>query len=849
LFQSIARIAATAAVVSVVGLGAVAYWLRGPAEPGPGGAAAAAVPSPIPTHWPYPNEQEWIVAEVVRAVAGMAYYARTGAAPDEAALAVRVKTEGDPRLAPVFVVELPGLGRPARLVPSEHILSPRMYAPVAAELLGAALPAAAPSVAPAETATFSALLHPTTDVLVTQSERVSSALAAQMTDPVAQEDAALLFAALGMREWAGQFYDTRRMLFRLAAHLAMADAVRRGGEAGPSGQIAEATLASLVFRSRDAVRRLDAWDARPKPSRAAVAWSRTLRMRNTEDWRLLSDPDRATLLERLDYLHWTNLKAGQGYALGFLDRIELEPIPDWANRMMGSPSIEAGHRFSRMGLALALQDARAMPLALGDGQDLASWAPALNEEPASGPVRAQGGRAIVQVLDSGTWAAYAQRQVLHHIHTTVQFQHRMLGLPDEARALKAGLEKSFGQLHMFPLAARLLATDRESYAAAMRPSVALLARRPDLVSGHVWDTLLHRPPFAGESFVVPPLEAWCTPLFPAGTYLEWPKRLWDDGGHLRVRGADLKRMRDDVPYYTVIIRTEVEERLGKKPTGADLKREFGPQVDYDVGVMRLVADASKDDPGEYKRLYRRIGELDPDRLDTLGSYLAGRGEDAEAAAVFEEFVARARDRVDVCANVGWLVSYHHGRGNNKRALEVAREAAEVYCGSGLLTLARLYERLGRWEDAEEHFRKESERYGRENQLLAFYIRHERAGRGSRYDAQRRRLLDKIFPSGLEPAGADPSGPPGDGVALTGTSEAAEKAGLKQGDVVVALDGYRVRTWEQYAVVLRLTDATEMKLVVWRGGQYLHMTATPLLRTFNVWAKTHNKPDVHDRKAI
>jgi hypothetical protein len=52
--------------------------------------------------------------------------------------------------------------------------------------------------------------------MVTESERVSSELGLDMTNVAAQEDAALLFATLALREYSGNFYDNHRSLCRLA---------------------------------------------------------------------------------------------------------------------------------------------------------------------------------------------------------------------------------------------------------------------------------------------------------------------------------------------------------------------------------------------------------------------------------------------------------------------------------------------------------------------------------------------------------------------------------------------------------------------------------------------------------
>jgi hypothetical protein len=834
-------LALLAVLIGSVGVGAAALVLR-PAAETP--QAAAAPPSPLQTHWTYDTEQQWIVAEVSRALVNMGHYARTGGAADDAR-PVPVATETDAQGRPTFVVGVPGLDHPVRLVVAEHILSPGMYAPLAREIVqSAAAPAATDTAEPAAIAT---LVQPLTPVLVAESGRVSSRLAAHMTDAAAHEDAALLLSALALRECAGEFHDTRRISFRLASHLAMATALRNGGPPGPSGQLAEIALESLAFRASDALVRLQAWDAWPNPSAAARAWGRALRMHNTEDWRLLPDPPAATLLERLEWMHWASIKIDLAYALDAFDRGQMEEIPDWSNQVMfGRHSVAMGNRFSGSGLALVFQDARAMPLGLNDTDDPAAWVRALNLEPSAGPVRQDGGRVVVEVLDRGTWAAYAQRELLHQVHTGMVFQDTMLGLPDQARASLLGFEKTFGGLRLFPFVSLLRAKDRGRHAAAMHQGLEILARRPELVGAKLWEALAEPPFFEADTFDVPPLERWCNPIFPAGTYIEWPKRLWRRGvdprrgGEVRLGAADLKRMRAALPFDSHIARAEIQSRLGMEAPGAVLQREYGSLLDYDMGLVAVVAERSEDDPQEYAKLYRRLGALNPDKLPTLARYQADRGDKEGARATYEDYFARARDGVGMCNEAGWLVDHYREQGDPKRALKLAEQAAQAYCAQGLLTLGRLYERLGRWTEAEAQFRQEAERYDDEPRLLAFYLRHERATKDDRYAAERKRLLAQDFPQGIEAVAQD-VGPPTDGlVVIKGSSKNAEQAGLRVGDVVVGIDGHRVRTHRQYRVLHELSDAPEVTLRVWRGG-YLDLRPARRDRRFGVRVRAQGGP--------
>lgn len=817
--------------------------------------APAPSPSPLATSWEYKTEQEWIVAHVVRALVDMAQYAQTRTAPDAPALQVKVEQAIDAAGVTTFQVTVPARGKTWPLRVTDYIWAPEMYAPLVADLLGPQAVAAAKPGAVGESVTLAALTRPQTDVMVAESERVSSELARDMTNVGAHEDAAILFATLALREYSGNYYDNHTSLCRLAAHLAMAEALRKGAEPSLAGRFAEITLRTLAFTPQAATfAHLDAIDALPNPSPTVQAWSRSLRMRNTEDWRILADPHAATLLERLEYLTWISWKTGIAAGLEFLDKTPPENVPDWSNRILsGSVSVEAGHRFVSSGMAQMVQDAAAMPLAKGAVNDPKQFVAAVNEEPAAGPVRLEGGQVVVEVLDRGTWAAWTERHLLHQIEKSVWFTEYMLGLPDRAKAMKAQYGQVFGALRQYPLAAVRWAKDTASYEAAMRPSLALLGARPDGIGGHNWNTLLQRPVFPAAMFVVTPIEFWDHPLFPAGTYFEWPKRLYRPDGHLRVQGPALQKMREDMPHYSNVVHAAVQDSLGDKASAADLKRAYGPLLDYDVNVMSAVARASYDDPVEYKAIMRRMGDLDPDRLGNFGYYLVEHGDFDEAAKVYEEYRTRARDSVGVSNEMSWLVDRLFDQGNRKRALEIAQQAAEVNSANGLLTLALLYERMGRWADAEEYFLKVTHRYeGLEPSLLAFYLRRQQAGKEGGGAAAREALLAKIFPAGMEKMASVPaagSAAPTGGLQIMDSSRVATKAGLAPGDVVVAVDGIAIQTRAQYTTVRLVRREPELPLIVWRKDHYLAAIARQFERWLDVEIKPYKAPPGNERKYI
>jgi tetratricopeptide (TPR) repeat protein len=208
----------------------------------------------------------------------------------------------------------------------------------------------------------------------------------------------------------------------------------------------------------------------------------------------------------------------------------------------------------------------------------------------------------------------------------------------------------------------------------------------------------------------------------------------------------------------------------------------------------------------------------------LGKYLAKRGMAAEAAAAYQNAIDHAADRVYVANNCQWLVKHYFDAGRVDDALKIATEAAAAYSHAGLETLAQLYEWTNRLPEAETYYKKIRERYESSQELIAFYNRNKE--RDPAYGRAADGAISALFPRGIEKAVlADFKDPPRDGAMFTSNSPKLQQALLKVGDVVVAIDGSRVHTQEQYVFVRELSNDPRMKLIVWSGAFYREMDVT------------------------
>ena len=306
------------------------------------------------------TEEQWLVTEVSRDVAEMAIYARTGSLADAAALALAVQRIPDATGAPSFGVSLrPDAGpQPMALVVAlaDHAWSPRTYEPLARALFGRLRVSASSTPSEPGPSALAALTDLRATAIEAANRRASAWLRRDMTSADAHEQAALVLAALGLREAAGKFHDRRPALSRMAAHLAMARALRAGKPASPSGEYAEIALLTMAGRSRDALARLEAAAKAPQ-SPEAQAWANALSTFNTGDWRVHQDAARASLLERRAQFEALSTGLGGLHALAFLQSRTAETIPDWGRvALQGDSTVEEAHVFAPGAVALELTE-------------------------------------------------------------------------------------------------------------------------------------------------------------------------------------------------------------------------------------------------------------------------------------------------------------------------------------------------------------------------------------------------------------------------------------------------------------------------------------------------------------
>src|SRR5436190_2962472 len=344
----------------------------------------------------FATEQLWIVKEVTAAIGNMAFYANGAAAT--ARPSVRQVSRSDGELARFEITA--ANGRPTIVRITDHIWAPASYVPLAAAMIGKAVGCEAAG----STNVAAALLEPTREVIQRENARVSTRLRANMRCAEAHAEAALIVGTLALREAATVFNDPRRLISRMTAHLAVADASGISPD-NDIRRLSEIVLYTLVGRQRTALDRLATLDPGGS-SRTLQSWSRALRLRNTADWRMLDDPNHASLLEQIELVRAAQYSLGAPRVLEFIDSIEdRAEIPDWGRLVMQeNRNVGAGNRFSTEAVASELVEAAEVrktyaPETAANAEDLVA---ALKVEPSAGPVGAHG---EIWVVDWSMWAA------------------------------------------------------------------------------------------------------------------------------------------------------------------------------------------------------------------------------------------------------------------------------------------------------------------------------------------------------------------------------------------------------------------------------------------------------------
>ncbi len=733
------------------------------------------------------------------------------------------------------------------------------YAPLASQLLGANPPAPAGEIPPTPDL-VSELLNLTGPRLAQADLRFSAQLAKTPAWSAGHEQAALLLVSLALRDRASTFTDYRQILCRATAHLSVAQALRQKQDATWAGNLADAGIRTLAGRETDALNHLTALAAQVDAPDAAKTWIAGLRVRATGDWQPIAITKETPLLSKIILAH---VMADELTSIGAARRLgaagDLPLVPDWGRCAMTNRlgvSVETGNtnavettqlEMQELANVLKIENAPAI-----DAHPGATFAQALQETVVSGPPT------TLHIIGPDLFIDVTRRHLLAEMAATNSWLTTMLGDADGAKTYSDTVHQLFSDARLFELV---------PFTVGHLNYVKIFT---DLGNAHrqwePWEMPMGVIPDCYQLIYpdVHTIHAFYADGLPFGTAYE----LYYRQGSL----ANAQELEDDKhpEVYASpnpgVPKEKGDEMLKLAPgsftamqlaslSPPDVIQKSKPLWDYNLEpIFKFETDwkgylhsgtfvpigggPPKPDPNrapdnpDYTLMMQKQAALLPDGWFQIGRDLREEGKVDEAAEADRKAFDQGFDQVGMSNSVGPLVDYYHDHGRDDEAELVAKRAAEVYSEQGLMIYMDLLEKLGRLDEAEDYGKKIKERYGSSDKLIRLYAAH-----GDHFDLKQ--MTASTFPDGMIKTDLEslPPGPPTSGVQLTGVNHLMLQAGLRPGDIIVALDSYRVINTDQYTYLAGFNRDPNMTFIVWRKDRYLTIQANVPGRRFGVTLQT------------
>ncbi|HXI69619.1 MAG TPA: hypothetical protein VNN22_04605 [Verrucomicrobiae bacterium] len=807
-------------------------------------ASPAAQPSGGPAnagayfHTPFQSECEFVVQAIVSDLAEQMYYATNHRLSDEKSCSVVVTEKPGSSLdMPVYELQVSLGSKQVKcdVTINGPIWSPQVYQDVAMQIARAVAlnPPAKPG-RQADAALLVKLIDGKPETIERENQHLSAALENDFCDPESHEQAAALLGAFLLRDHSGNFFEIRSPLSRLTAHLAMSRFLRDSQSAGLNGQIAEAMMLTLVGAEAPALERLNSI-ATNNPG--VLPLVRALQARNTGDYRPL---DKLDGLSSVECVEWFSARAGYvttTLAWPKLNDEQKQTIDFVRAADSLGYSVEIGHQLLAVSIPLEMREIQSVyTMSHPEGLTKTNLVTALNELP-DGCFARNGGQIHVHVIGWGQWADFLQRHLCQAIQQNFNFMQYKWGVPDDAKELAARCEQSFGGLRLYPFVRRFNCTDVEAYHRAVDDGFKVTVATPQLVPAECWNYLCYKVKFAPpyNPNPNPHVNEWHSHNPPPGTVYDFHPRLNHPSLVNRPDAvARFETLHELAPYDCRIIYFLLERKYNDRPSYEQAAGLFQAVLPYSINAMRTVARAVYDQPEQYTKLMLQAATIDPVCYYELGDYEIDRHKEDLGAKYIDQACAADPDSVRVSNHACWRVQYYLKNGQIAKARQIADEGAEVYSSVGLEAKATFLEMTTNYDGAFEWFAKLEERYDDSKPLIAFCERYKNMTGDTRFEPEVKKRLNKLFPTGMEKVSlADFHGAPADGVSIRQQNNLLAVAGLRAGDVIVALNGARTHTFAQYMYLRDSLAGPEMDLIVWQDGNYHEIKSSPPNHKFGV----------------
>ncbi|HLH53936.1 MAG TPA: hypothetical protein VKY92_10005 [Verrucomicrobiae bacterium] len=774
---------------------------------------------------PFQDESQFIVWNIVSDLAQQMYYAARQQTADSNEFRVTVtEKKGSLDDSPEYSVQvrfdskLPELS--SDLSVNGPLWSPGVYRELAAKLAQAA------GLKPSQQQASAASLLPklselSAELLAREDTAVSALLEKDYRNGQSHEKAALLLGIFMFREHSGHFFEIRQTLCQMTVHLAMAHFLEAPGTLGINGQIAEATLLTLVNAEKAAVEKLDAITS---DDPEAVALARALRCRATGDYRLIDALKVASRIERVEFFCAKAGFADTAPAWGQVTRTEKRTVDFVRTATQQRYSVQMGHEFLETALPLEMQEINTVYEVTHNQKLKPKEMPdALNEWSTGGFAPDASGKIHPQVIGWGQWAAFLQRHLCHAVQQNYYFLAKMLGAPDEAKQFAGQAESQLSGLRLYPFVRRFTCSTEAGYHKALDDGFPMTIATPHLVPADCWSYLCNDVDFAPPYMPIPNphLNQWYRHVPPPGTAYDLNPRL-----HIAALHSDpdalsrMEKLHQLAPYDPRIDSFIWKVKYQETPTHDQVMDLYSPVLPYSVLAMRRLADTVKNRPEDYEKLMIPAAKLDPACYYDLGNYFIEQNNEQKAASYFDLGCEADPDAVRASNYAVWRVRHLLHTGEIEKARAVADEAGDVYSYVGLEAKAVFMEDTTNYQGAFEWYSKIDERYNAGLPLVGFCLRYEGVTGDHKYRPEVEKRLRALFPKGVEKVTLSNFhiAPP-DGVLITQENDALRAAGLKKGDVIVAVNGIRVHSMLQYMYGRDLNQTPELDLIVWQGEDY------------------------------
>ncbi|MEY3897030.1 MAG: hypothetical protein RLZZ214_2551 [Verrucomicrobiota bacterium] len=643
------------------------------------------------------------------------------------------------------------------------------------------------------------LLTPTATAIQKSNEAVSKRIAATPTDPLAHEEAAFLLGVFGIRENARQFSDLRPLLCRMTAHLAFAGKLRAGAEPSPVGQWAQVLYDYHAGRPRKARELMQQLPFEGGAGR----WKRVVELLVTGDWRRTGDLAEPSLAEAIAHVRALKLHRGNPLMLEFVtERKDLQAVPEWSRLLAGAEkSVDEGHIAMKSAVAMEfLEIAEIFQTGKEPKPDKLAKFLALES-----PVALVGKDGAPKVIQDGEWAAYFRRHFYAACADVSRFAVRQWGSAEAAAEWEKTTLPYCRKLPGHELVEPLLATDDADFQSDLRATAEFIRRNPEKVPTGLWYDYRFPALEVRVETRMPEQTPWFREASPPGTAHDPTRRIRFEG----IQGGDwLENIRalHELDPWNPELCYELAENSGNDL--ASVKRAWGDLREYSVRPLRQILEGPALTTDERIETLQTFSTLDPEEGLGLGAALVTAGRPEEAIKAYEAAFRDASDRVVVANQSLWMIHYYKSLGQDAKAREIADHNAEVYSEAGLFSALVLAVEEKDAARAMGYAEAISERYGNNCYLAA-------AAWGAGRDEK---ALRRIFPDGLREVTAADFDPalPVKGARINDNSVTTKTVGLRAGDVLVAVDGKRVETFEQYLLMMSIKLDPQTRIIYRRG---------------------------------